>query len=295
MQALCHLPEPLWLALVAALGLCIGSFLNVVIYRLPKIAKRQWLQECQDYLTQQGGTYQSPNDELPKHYSIAWPGSACHHCHQPLRWWHNIPLLSYLVLRGRCAYCHASISLRYPLVELMTAAASVYLALQHGCSLELVAWLAFCYLLIALIWIDFDHKLLLDNLTYPLLWLGLLFSLYRNDLSPESAILGAALGYLSLWSVFWLFKLLTGKEGFGYGDFKLLAALGAWLGPSQLPMIIILAAVVGAVIGLALIASKRLPADRAIPFGPYLGLGGWLAMCYGEAWLSAYLRWTGLA
>lgn len=266
--------------LIFILGLCIGSFLNVVIYRLPVMMERAWHNECC-----------SLNNQAFKHtdtFNLATPVSRCPHCGHHIRAWENIPVISwFLLLRGKCSQCHHPISLRYPLVELATGLLSLLIFVRFGANFQMASALVFTWLLIALTMIDFDTQLLPDDLTYPLLWLGLLVNLNATWVSLNHAVLGAAFGYLSLWSVYWLFKLITGKEGMGYGDFKLLAALGAWLGPSQLPLIILLSSLVGAIIGGIYMTIRKQSAPFA--FGPYLAIAGWIALLGGTEIVDWYL------
>ncbi|MFA5632437.1 MAG: A24 family peptidase [Porticoccaceae bacterium] len=269
--------------LALVIGLCVGSFLNVVIYRLPLQMQAGWRRDSRDFLGL------APEDDNGERFNIAFPASHCTNCRKPLRLWHNIPLFSYLLLRGRCKYCREPISLQYPLVEVAAAAIFVFFVHCYGLSTQAFFAILFSLMLLALTGIDIKTQLLPDSLTYPLLWLGLLVNLNGMFAPLESAVIGALAGYLSLWSVYWLFKLLTGKEGMGHGDFKLLAALGAWLGWQQLPFIILLSSLSGALIGIALVIA--LGRDRHIPiaFGPYLALGGWIALVWGDAWVARYL------
>lgn len=279
---------------VCIFGLLIGSFLNVVIFRLPVILQREWQAQARELLTETGATASQPYDDgYPEEFGLVLPRSACPHCGNAIPGWLNIPLLSWLMLRGRCRNCQHPISKRYPLIEALTGAAFAFSAWQFGADAMLFGAMLFTSLLIAMAGIDWDTKLLPDQLTYLLLWAGLLFNLNNGFVPLNDAIVGTVAGYLSLWSVYWAFKLLTGKEGMGYGDFKLFAALGAWLGWQQLPIIIILAAVAGLVIGggMMLLSSNK---DRQIPFGPYLAIAGWLALFFGQDWMSAYLRASGL-
>lgn len=266
--------------LIFLFSLCIGSFLNVVIYRLPVMMERGWHNECC-----------ALNNQPPKFadkFNLSTPASRCPKCGHKIRAWENIPLISWLLLlRGKCSNCHSPISIRYPLVELATGLLSVLVFIRFGASLQMCTALVFTWVLIALTMIDFDTQLLPDDLTFPLLWLGLLVNLNSTWVSLDKAVLGAVFGYLSLWSVYWLFKLVTGKEGMGYGDFKLLAALGAWLGPSQLPLIILLSSCVGAVIGGVYMAIRKESAPFA--FGPYLAIAGWFAMFGGTEIIDWYL------
>ncbi len=267
---------------VGILGLLVGSFLNVVIFRLPKMMEHDWHCQCAELRGE-------PLPDTPPP-SLVRPRSACPQCGHPIGILENIPLLSFIVLRGRCSACKARISRRYPLVEAICALISAGIALCFGPTPEAIGVLVFTWTLIALTFIDFDTKYLPDALTLPLLWCGLLFNLGNTFTPLPSAVIGAMAGYLSLWSVYWLFKLVTGKEGMGYGDFKLLAALGAWLGWQLLPLVILLSSLVGAVVGIALIVLARRGRDIPIPFGPYLAAAGLLAMFWGEELTQAYLR-----
>ena len=274
-------PE-LFAVFVGILGLLVGSFLNVVIFRLPKMMEHDWHCQCAELRGEP-----LPDTPAP---SLVRPRSACPQCGHPIGILENIPLLSFIVLRGRCSACKARISCRYPFVEAICALISAGIALRFGPTLEAVGVLVFTLTLLALTFIDFDTKYLPDALTLPLLWCGLLFNLGNTFTPLPSAVIGAMAGYLSLWSVYWLFKLVTGKEGMGYGDFKLLAALGAWLGWQLLPLIILLSSLVGAAVGIALIVLARRGRDIPIPFGPYLAAAGLLAMFWGEELTQAYLR-----
>jgi leader peptidase (prepilin peptidase)/N-methyltransferase len=280
------MPNIFWLqvGLFGLFGLMIGSFLNVVIYRLPKIMQRQWAAECAEYAGQP-----APPQER---FSLAAPGSHCPHCGHPIRWYENIPVFSYVFLGGQCSACKTRISLRYPLVELVTGTFFAFCAWRWGWNWPALAWSGFAATLVALTLIDWDTTLLPDDLTLPLLWAGLLASLLGWTGVPlDSAIWGATGGYLSLWLVYWGFKLVTGKEGMGYGDFKLFAALGAWFGWQALVPIILLASVIGALVGLGMKAMRALRAGGAVPFGPFLALGGLTAMLFGP---PAILRVIGL-
>lgn len=273
--------------MLLSLGLVVGSFMNVVIYRLPLMMESGWRHECALLL-------EVEPEVASETLNLATPNSHCPHCKAPVKPWQNIPLLSYVALRGKCAHCHAGISLRYPIVELVTGLVSLFLAIQLGATAAMVGAVLFTWALITLTLIDFDHQLLPDNITLPLLWAGLLFNVGGTYVPLQDAVIGAVAGYLSLWSVYWLFKLLTGKEGMGYGDFKLLAALGAWLGWQALPMIILLSSLVGAIVGIALMVVKGRGKEVPIPFGPYLAMAGWLAMIWGERITEGYLQATGL-
>lgn len=270
------------LALVT--GLCIGSFINVIIYRLPLQLEAGWRKDSRDFL----GISQeeTPQD---KSLNVAFPSSHCPCCHTPLKLWHNIPLISYLLLRGRCAECRSPISLQYPLVELLAGVVCIGFIYRYGVNTQGFLSIVFTLVLLTLTGIDFKTQLLPDILTLPLLWLGLLANTQGMFTSLESAVIGAAAGYLALWAVYWLFKLFTGKEGMGHGDFKLLAALGAWLGWQQLPLIILLSSLVGAVMGIAMVVA--LGRDRQIPmaFGPYLAIAGVISLVWGDELVQRYL------
>ncbi len=277
------LQQPLYFAGCAALlGLCVGSFLNVVIHRLPKMMERQWQAERAEL----AGT---EPDAAAERYNLILPRSACPHCGHRITALENIPLLSWIMLRGKCSACGAAISKRYPAVELLTALLSGYVAWRFGFGLAGCGALLFTWAMIALAFIDIDTFFLPDSLTLPLLWLGLLLNLDAAYAPLHTAVIGAAAGYLSLWSVYWAFKWATGKEGMGYGDFKLLAAIGAWLGWTQLPLVILLSAMAGAVIGIAMIVFAGRERARPMPFGPYLAIAGMVALLYGEALTRAYL------
>jgi leader peptidase (prepilin peptidase)/N-methyltransferase len=270
------------------LGLVVGSFLNVVILRLPRRLEQQWQRDCADTVDQPA---QNPEPLV----SLVYPGSRCPSCSAAIKLQHNVPVLGWLWLRGRCASCRATISIQYPLVELFTGLASAWLAWQLGATFALAAALPLTWALIALAGIDFRHQLLPDVITLPLLWAGLLLSLTGVFTDPRSSLIGAAAGYLSLWSVFHLFRLLTGKEGMGYGDFKLLAVFGAWLGWQMLPLIVLLASLLGTLVGVTLILSRRHEQGIPIAFGPYLAAAGWVALLAGDEINLRYLQLTGLS
>ena len=269
------LPAPLGLALSALFGLLFGSFLNVVIHRLPQMLERRWAAECAELSGQP-----APEEGTP--LNLLHPRSRCPACQAPIRWYQNIPVLSWLALRGRCASCRTGISARYPLVELLTGALFAWCYAQSGASFTTLAWWGFVATLIALTFIDWDTTLLPDDLTLPLVWAGLIAAaLGWIPTSLPDALWGAVGGYLSLWSVYWLFKLTTGKEGMGYGDFKLFAALGAWFGWQALVPIILMASVIGALIGIAMKFTSGLREGGYVPFGPFLALGGLTALVFG--------------
>ncbi|MGI2132788.1 prepilin peptidase [Shewanella baltica] len=276
----------------------IGSFLNVVIHRFPVMMKREWQQECNQYLQEYHedivkkiGIEQlnKPIDAFPEKYNLVVPGSACPKCKTSIKPWHNLPLLGWLMLKGKCAACHAPISARYPIIEFVTGLLIATLAWHFGPSWQFIFASILTFVLVALTGIDLDEMLLPDQMTLPLLWLGLIINLNHTFASPTDAIIGAAAGYLSLWSIFWLFKILTGKEGMGYGDFKLLAVFGAWLGWQMLPLVILLSSLVGAVVGITMIVSKRLKQGNPIPFGPYIAAAGWIALLFGQQIVDWYL------
>lgn len=263
--------------LIIFTGLAVGSFLNVVIYRLPIMMEKDWRQQCHEFLE-----LESTQADDQQNLSLAFPASACPHCGHKIRFWENIPVISYLLLKGKCSRCKQGISPEYPLIETATAALSVVVAMHFGVTIQMLPALAFTWALVALTMIDAHKQLLPDSITYPLLWLGLLSNIFNYYTDLETAVIGAMAGYLSLWLVYQIFKLATGKEGMGFGDFKLLAALGAWMGWQSLPIIILLSSVVGATIGIGMILFAGRERSQAIPFGPYLAIAGWIAMIWGD-------------
>jgi leader peptidase (prepilin peptidase) / N-methyltransferase len=281
-------PSLLYYVTVALLGLVVGSFLNVVIHRLPRMLERRWQAECREL----NGTETPVVEQTP--YNLVVPGSSCPACGHKIRPWENIPLLSYLLLRGRCSACGVHISVRYPLIELVAGLAALAVAWHYGPGWQTAAALVFSWALLALTMIDLETQLLPDSITLPLLWLGLLVNVKGMFVPLSSAVIGAAAGYLALWAVYHAFRLLTGKEGMGYGDFKLLAALGAWFGWQMLPLTILLSSLVGAVIGLGLMAFRNHEREVPIPFGPYLAVAGWIALLWGTSLTEAYLRFAHL-
>lgn len=271
----------IFISLSVIFGLLVGSFLNVVIYRLPKIMQREWHNNCLEL--------QGVDIPAVKKYSLASPRSACPQCGHKLSALENIPLISYLLLKGKCRSCKTPISLRYPLIEALTGVLIGLISWKFGySSLSLFAWI-FTFALIALTFIDFDTQLLPDDITLPLLWLGLLFNLNTGFTDLNSAVIGAMAGYISLWSIYWIFKLVTGKDGMGYGDFKLLAAIGAWFGWQLLPAVILLSSILGAGIGIALIVLSKRGREIPMPFGPFLAIGGIAALFLGPELAHFYL------
>ena len=282
-----ELPFAMWIASAGVLGLLVGSFLNVVILRLPARMAAAWRQEARDVLELQA-------DATPLPPGIVREPSHCPHCKHPLSARDNIPLLGWLLLRGRCRYCQSKISIQYPLVELLSGVLSAVIVWKFGPSWAALAGLTLTWTLIALSGIDFRTQLLPDQLTLPLLWLGLLLALLPMFVTAQASILAAAIGYLSLWSVYWAFKLLTGKEGMGHGDFKLLAALGAWMGPLALLPIILLSSLIGALVGGTLIALRKHEREIPMPFGPFIAAAGWVWFVAGADLLQGYMQLTGL-
>ena len=282
---------PVFITVVFAFALAIGSFLNVVIYRLPIMMEREWREQCEEL------SKTPPPQELPEdRFDLITPRSRCPSCGHAIKAWQNIPVISYLFLGGKCANCKESISARYPLVESLTAVLAAICAWRFGFGWEAAMAIAMTFALVAITMIDADTQLIPDAIVLPLLWVGLLMSLFHpmpgSDalfIAPRDAIVGAIAGYLSLWTVYQLFKLVTGKEGMGYGDFKLLAALGAWLGWQQLPMIILMSALVGAIVGISMIVFRDHQRSTPIPFGPYLAAAGWITMLWGDNVKNVYL------
>ena len=271
---------------VGFVGLLIGSFLNVVIYRLPKMLMRDWRMQAREVLD-------LPEQADAEPFNLILPNSSCPHCGHEIKPWENIPLVSWLLLRGKCSGCKEAISIRYPLVELACGLFSAVIAWQFGVSWEALAMLVLTWGLLSMSLIDADHQILPDVLVLPLLWLGLILNSFGFFTSLSDALWGAVIGYMSLWSIFWLFKLITGKEGMGYGDFKLLALIGAWGGWQVLPLTILLSSVLGAMIGIIILRLQRNGYNKPIPFGPYLAAAGWLALIWGEQITSRYLHIAG--
>ncbi len=265
------------------LGLCVGSFLNVVIYRLPVMMQQEWRHDCLEFLEQ-------PDESDTQTFNLLTPRSRCGHCGHLIKAGENIPVLSYLILRGKCAGCSTSISIQYPLVEILVALISLLIGWHFGVSFQAMAALVFSWCLIAASGIDIGHKLLPDSITLPLLWLGLLLSIFNVFIDLQTSVIGAMAGYLSLWSVYIVFKWATGKEGMGHGDFKLLAMLGAWIGWKLLFVVILTASLVGATVGITMILLKKTGRDTQIPFGPYLATAGWLSLLWGEEISQFYFK-----
>ena len=280
---------PLFIGAAVLFGFAVGSFLNVVIHRLPKMLDREWKAQCLEYLGSAAPQAPQPAESAQPVYNLVVPRSGCPSCGHSITVLENIPIFSYLFLKGRCSACGTRISIRYPIVEALTGLLSGYIAWRFGFTLVVVFVLVLCWALIALTFIDADTQLLPDDITLPLLWIGLIANLGGTFTDLNSAILGAVLGYLVLWAVYWCFKILTGKEGMGYGDFKLLAALGAWLGWQMLPLIILLSAAVGAVVGIFGILIAGREKGARIPYGPYLAAAGFIALLWGRNLNEWYL------
>ncbi len=260
---------------ITFIGLLVGSFINVVIYRLPVMMQREWRSDCLDFLKQ-------PADKVEDKFNLLLPRSRCGECGHKISALENIPIISYLFLKGQCSSCHTNISIQYPLVELFTGIISFIIAWHFGVTVQTFFALVFSWSLIAASGIDIGHKLLPDSITLPLLWLGILLSFFNVFIDLESSVIGAMAGYMSLWSVYIIFKIITGKEGMGHGDFKLLAMLGAWMGWKLLFVIILTSSLVGATVGITMILLKKTSRGTQIPFGPYLAAAGWLSLLYGE-------------
>ena len=280
---------------IGVISLLVGSFLNVVIHRLPMMMEREWRQQCEDYLTpaDEAGTVTEVTDTTDSNnetYNLVVPRSACAHCGYQLSALDNIPVLSYLFLKGKCRQCKTPISIQYPLVELITAILSLVTVSVLGLNMAGLAAVGLTWALVALSVIDLKTQLLPDSITLPLMWIGLILNSVDVFTDLPTALFGAVFGYLSLWSVYWVFKLVTGKEGMGYGDFKLLAALGAWIGWTMLPVIILLSSVVGAIIGITMIVVRGHDRQIPIPFGPYLAIAGWIALLWGDSLTQGYAQ-----
>ena len=281
----------LYLSLIFIFGLLVGSFLNVIIYRLPVMLKRQWKTDCMSFLAQENEPVPGSTTSKDQPFNLIVPRSRCPHCGHLITALENVPVLSFLFLGGRCRECKTPISVRYPLIEILSASLAVLVAWKYGFSYQAAMGIVLSWALISLSFIDYDHQYLPDNITLPFLWLGLFLNLNGVYVDLPSAVLGAILGYLLLWLVFQVFKLVTGKEGMGYGDFKLLAMLGAWLGWQALPAIILISTLVGSIIGVSLILFKQHNRNHPIPFGPYLAIAGWIVLLWGNEINNAYLNW----
>ena len=281
------------IGVVFLFGLIFGSFFNVVIYRTPLMLFKDWLKNTREFIEEIYGSLPKELEEDPKDFksgtfNLATPNSTCPKCGHEIKWYENIPVISYLFLRGKCSNCKTGISIRYPAVELATGILSAFVAYKLGASVEMLAILVLTWSFICLTMIDYDHHILPDQITLPLLWLGLLLNINAMFVPLESAVIGAAAGYLSLWTIYQLFKLATGKEGMGFGDFKLLAALGAWMGWEVLPLIILLSSLVGSIIGISFILIKGRDKDIPFAFGPYLAIAGWISFFWGDAIIHYY-------
>ncbi|RBP49880.1 prepilin peptidase [Arenicella xantha] len=288
LEQLSALPHSALASIGLLFGLLVGSFLNVVIYRLPNMMKYQWTVQSREWL-------ELPPDDAIEPATLSKPASHCGHCKTPIKPWQNIPLISYLLLRGKCAQCGVSISLRYPLVELLTGLLSAAVVYHFGWSVQAAFGVLLTWILVALSFIDFDHKLLPDDIVLPSLWLGLGLSLWPVFSQTSDAVIGAIAGYLCFWIVFQVFLRLTGKEGMGFGDFKLMAMLGAWLGWQYLPQIILISALLGSIFGVMIMIAKKENGELAIPFGPYIAIAGWIALLWGDQLNNLYLRISGLS
>jgi leader peptidase (prepilin peptidase)/N-methyltransferase len=280
-----------FMGFVFVVSLMVGSFLNVVIYRLPLMMERSWNAEIAEYTASQNQAVSEVDSSTAPVFNLVKPDSSCPKCQHKIRAWENIPLISWLLLKGKCSQCKNPISVRYPLVELTTGLLSTWVAWHFGFGLAGFAVVVATWLLIAMTFIDLDTMLLPDQLTLSLLWLGLLLSIGSPLVSSQDALIGAAVGYLSLWSLYWAFKLITGKEGMGYGDFKLLAAIGAWVGWQHLPVVVLLSSFVGAIVGVTLLTIQGKDKSQPIPFGPYLAAAGWLTLLYGDWIVQQYWAW----
>jgi leader peptidase (prepilin peptidase) / N-methyltransferase len=271
---------------ISVIGLLVGSFLNVVIHRLPIMMQKSWRKECCEFLD----VNEDENTE-EQNYGLVFPNSQCLECQHNIRAWENIPVISYLFLRGKCSSCRCPISLRYPVIELLSSTLSLIVAWHFGLSLQLIPALLLTWALIALSFIDVDHQLLPDDITLPFLWIGLLCNIFGLYTNIYSSLFGAMVGYLSLWLVYISFKLVTGKEGMGHGDFKLLAMIGAWMGWEILPLTIVLSSLCGAIIGVSMIMFQGHDRKQPIPFGPYLAIAGWIALIWGQKITASYNSW----
>ncbi len=272
------------------LGLVIGSFLNVVIFRLPKMLENEWRAECREFLADElDAAKTKANQAKEQEITLSKPASTCPHCGHKIKAIENIPIISWLFLRGKCSRCSAPISARYPLIETVTGVLSLVIAMHYGVSWQTLFMLLLTWCLISLTMIDYDKMILPDQITLPLVWIGLILNVSGTFVNLEEGVIGAIVGYMSLWSIFWLFKLITGKEGMGYGDFKLFAVFGAWFGWQVLPLLILMASLVGAIIGISLMVFRNHEGSKPIPFGPYLAIAGWITALWGDGIWAWYL------
>jgi len=282
---------------IIILGLLVGSFINVVIYRLPIILKKRWQSDCEEFLDElenKSTSSEHNNKSAQNKFNLNTPRSCCPKCKHPISAIENIPVISYLFLRGKCRQCHTTISIRYPIIELFCALIAFIVAWKFGVTITTVALIALSWALITLSIIDYDHQFLPDEITLPFLWIGLLYNTYFGSVTLDDAVLGAIIGYMTFWLLYQAFKIFTGKEGMGHGDFKLLALLGAWFGWQSLLMIILISSLSGAIIGITLIILKRQERGKPIPFGPYLAISGWIVLMWGEQLKIFYFQYTGL-
>jgi leader peptidase (prepilin peptidase)/N-methyltransferase len=292
-----HNEPTIYFTVIIIFGLLIGSFINVIIYRLPIILKKQWQSDCIEFLDELNHPQQEntlTNKKQSETYNLNTPRSSCPNCGHLITAVENIPVLSYLILRGKCRECKSKISIRYPLIEILCAIVALLVALKFGVTINTAAMIVLSWALITLSIIDYDHQFLPDEITLPFLWLGLLFNAYFNVIPLFDAVVGAVVGYMTFWCLYKAFKLLTGKEGMGYGDFKLLALLGAWFGWQSLLMIILISSLTGAIVGITLILLKFQEKGKPIPFGPYLAFAGWIVLMWGEKLKLFYFQFTGL-
>lgn len=284
--------QSFFFAVTFIFSLMVGSFLNVVILRFPKMLEQGWKRECREFLADELKESEGNTDNEQNTITLSKPSSTCTSCQHKIRFYENIPVISWLFLRGKCSKCQNKISIRYPLVELSTAVLSVVIAANFGVTITTLGLLVLTWGLVCLTLIDLDHMLLPDQFTLPLIWLGLVVNINGAIVPLSDAVIGAIVGYMSLFSIFWLFKLITGKEGMGHGDFKLVAVFGAWIGWQLLPLLILMASAVGAIIGISMMVFKNHQREQAIPFGPYLAIAGWITLLWGEgiwAWYLSYL------
>lgn len=284
--------QTFFFAVTFIFSLMVGSFLNVVIFRFPKMLEQGWKRECREFLAEELKEPERNADNEQSAITLSKPSSTCPSCQHKIRFYENIPVISWLFLRGKCSKCQSKISIRYPLVELSTAVLSVVIAANFGVTITTLGLLVLTWGLVCLTLIDLDHMLLPDQITLPLIWLGLIVNINAAIIPLSDAVIGAIVGYMSLFSIFWLFKLITGKEGMGHGDFKLVAVFGAWIGWQLLPLLILMASAVGAIIGISMMVFKNHQREQAIPFGPYLAIAGWITLLWGEGiwtWYLSYL------